>query len=49
MLKFEWALIVPEDENVKRLSEAVFDIDEYVVDIAKRRACRRAATARRKA
>jgi glycerol-3-phosphate dehydrogenase subunit C len=36
MLKFEWPLIVPEDENVKRLSEAVFDIDEYVVDIAKK-------------
>jgi glycerol-3-phosphate dehydrogenase subunit C len=36
MLKFEWALVVPEDENVKRLSKAVFDIDEYVVDIAKK-------------
>ena len=36
MLKFEWPLIVPNDENVKRLSEATFDIDEYVVDIAKK-------------
>jgi glycerol-3-phosphate dehydrogenase subunit C len=36
MLKFEWPLIVPEDENVKRLSDAVFDIDEYVVDVAKK-------------
>jgi glycerol-3-phosphate dehydrogenase subunit C len=36
MLKFEWALVVPDDANVKRLSKAVFDIDEYVVDIAKR-------------
>ncbi|HTT99306.1 MAG TPA: heterodisulfide reductase-related iron-sulfur binding cluster [Rhizomicrobium sp.] len=36
MLKFEWALVVPDDENVKRLSKAVFDIDEYVVDIAKK-------------
>jgi glycerol-3-phosphate dehydrogenase subunit C len=36
MLKFEWKLIVPEDENVQRLSKSVFDIDEYVVDIAKR-------------
>jgi glycerol-3-phosphate dehydrogenase subunit C len=35
MLKFEWALIVPDDENVKRVADAVFDIDEYVVDIAK--------------
>jgi glycerol-3-phosphate dehydrogenase subunit C len=36
MLKFEWPLIVPQDANVKRLSEAVFDIDEYVIDISKR-------------
>jgi glycerol-3-phosphate dehydrogenase subunit C len=35
MLKFEWPLIVPKDANVKRLSEAVFDIDEYVLDISK--------------
>jgi glycerol-3-phosphate dehydrogenase subunit C len=36
MLKFEWPLIVPDDANVKRLSDAVFDIDEYVLDISKR-------------
>ena len=36
MLKFEWKLIVPDDANVQKLSNAVFDIDEYVVDIAKR-------------
>ena len=36
MLKFEWPLIVPNDENVKRLSQATFDITEYVVDIARR-------------
>ena len=36
MLKFEWALIVPDDENVQRLAEHVFDIDEYVVDVAKK-------------
>jgi glycerol-3-phosphate dehydrogenase subunit C len=36
MLKFEWPLIVPENDDVKRLSEAVFDIGEYVVDIAKK-------------
>jgi glycerol-3-phosphate dehydrogenase subunit C len=35
MLKFEWALIEPDDENVKRVAEATFDVDEYVVDIAK--------------
>ena len=36
MLKFEWPLILPMDAAVKRLSEATFDVAEYVVDIAKR-------------
>jgi glycerol-3-phosphate dehydrogenase subunit C len=36
MLKFEWALVVPDDANVKRIAKATFDIDEYVVDIAKK-------------
>ncbi|MCC6467127.1 MAG: glycerol-3-phosphate dehydrogenase [Alphaproteobacteria bacterium] len=36
MLKFEWPLILPGDESVKRLSAATFDLSEYVVDIAKR-------------
>ncbi len=36
MLKFEWPLIVPENEDVKRVADATFDIDEYVVDIAKK-------------
>ena len=35
MLKFEWPLIVPDDPLVKKLSENVMDIDQYVVDIAK--------------
>jgi glycerol-3-phosphate dehydrogenase subunit C len=35
MLKFEWALIVPDNPDVKRLAEHVFDIDEYVVDVAR--------------
>ena len=34
MLKFEWPLLLPENENIKKLSKHVFDIDEYVVDIA---------------
>ncbi len=34
MLKFEWPLLLPKDENIKRLSTNVMDIDEYVVDIA---------------
>src|SRR5215472_11255851 len=36
MLKFEWALIVPDNPDVKRLADNVFDIDEYVVDVAKK-------------
>ncbi len=36
MLKFEWPLILPDDPAVKRLSEAVFDISEYIVDIARK-------------
>jgi glycerol-3-phosphate dehydrogenase subunit C len=34
MLKFEWALLLPNDENIKKLSKNVKDIDEYIVDIA---------------
>jgi len=36
MLKFEWPLIVPDDENVKALSQASFDASEYIVSIAKK-------------
>ncbi|HYC65806.1 MAG TPA: heterodisulfide reductase-related iron-sulfur binding cluster [Reyranellaceae bacterium] len=36
MLKFEWPLILPHDSDVKRLSEATFDVSEYIVDIAKK-------------
>ena len=36
MMKFEWPLIVPENEKVKRLAQATFDISEYIVDIAKK-------------
>lgn len=35
MLKFEWPLILPNDEDVRRLSEATFDISQYIVDIAR--------------
>jgi glycerol-3-phosphate dehydrogenase subunit C len=44
MLKFEWPLIVPDNEDVKRLAEATFDIDEYVVDIAKKEGLPRGLT-----
>mgnify|MGYP000482027753 CR=1 FL=1 len=36
MLKFEWPLILPNDENVQALSKATRDISEYIVDIAKK-------------
>jgi len=35
MLKFEWPLLLPDDANIKKLSEATYDISEYIMDIAK--------------
>jgi glycerol-3-phosphate dehydrogenase subunit C len=35
MLKFEWPLILPDDEDIKMLSEATQDISQYIVDISK--------------
>lgn len=34
MMKFEWPLIVPDDEEVAQLARSVFDISEYVMRIA---------------
>lgn len=36
MLKFEWPLILPQDEAVKLLSKSTFDLSEYIVDIARK-------------
>ncbi len=36
MLKFEWPLLLPNNENIKKLSKNISDIDEYVVDIAEK-------------
>jgi glycerol-3-phosphate dehydrogenase subunit C len=36
MLKFEWPLILPQDERIKTLADATYDVSEYVVDIARR-------------
>ncbi|GAB4151717.1 MAG: ferredoxin [Sphingomonadales bacterium] len=36
MMKFEWPLILPEEEKFKKLSDATYDINEYLVDIAKK-------------
>ena len=35
MLKFEWPLIEPENDAVKKLSKATFDISEYLVSLSK--------------
>ena len=35
MLKFEWPLLLPDNNEVKKLSSNVMDIDEYIVDISK--------------
>jgi glycerol-3-phosphate dehydrogenase subunit C len=35
MMKFEWPLILPENESVQRLSAHTFDICEYVVELNK--------------
>ena len=35
MLKFEWPLLLPDNEDVRLLSESCFDAAQYVVDIAK--------------
>jgi len=36
MMKFEWPLIQPGNEQVKKLAQSTFDISEYMVDIAKK-------------
>ncbi|MFT6556936.1 heterodisulfide reductase-related iron-sulfur binding cluster [Sneathiella sp.] len=36
MLKFEWPLIDPENENLAKLAKATYDVSEYIVDIAKK-------------
>jgi glycerol-3-phosphate dehydrogenase subunit C len=36
MMKFEWPLIVPDDDSVQMLSKATYDVSEYVVDIARK-------------
>ncbi|HEY5106490.1 MAG TPA: heterodisulfide reductase-related iron-sulfur binding cluster [Caulobacteraceae bacterium] len=35
MLKFEWPLILPENEEVRRLAAATRDISQYVVELSK--------------
>jgi glycerol-3-phosphate dehydrogenase subunit C len=35
MMKFEWPLILPESEDIKRLAAATRDISEYVVELSR--------------
>jgi glycerol-3-phosphate dehydrogenase subunit C len=35
MLKFEWPLLSPSDDSIKTLSQATFDISEYVVAVSR--------------
>ena len=34
MLKFEWPLLLPNNQDIKKLSKNISDIDEYIVDIS---------------
>jgi len=34
MLKFEWPLLLPKNEDIIRLSKNISDIDEYIIDIS---------------
>ena len=36
MMKFEWPLILPDNEDVKLLAGATRDLSEYIVDISKK-------------
>ncbi len=36
MLKFQWPLLAPDDPEVQALAQAARDIDEYMVEIARR-------------
>ena len=35
MLKFEWPLLLPDDEDIAALAKAVMDFDQLLVDVAK--------------
>ncbi len=36
MLKFEWPLILPDDDDVRALSAATMDFDEFLIDVSKK-------------
>jgi len=35
MMKFEWPLILPNDEDIKKLSQATYDVSEYIMNMAR--------------
>ncbi|HKJ95868.1 MAG TPA: heterodisulfide reductase-related iron-sulfur binding cluster [Gammaproteobacteria bacterium] len=35
MVKFEWPLVLPGDEDITRLAQNTMDVSEYIVDIAR--------------
>ncbi len=35
MMKTEWPLLLPDDANVRKLSQAVWEVSDYMVDIAR--------------
>ena len=37
MMKFEWPLILPNDPDIKKLSEATFDVSEYIMNMARQK------------
>ena len=37
MLKFEWPLILPENQDIKKLGNATFDVSEYIMDMARQK------------
>jgi len=36
MLKFEWPLLLPKDESIRKLAQATYDVSEYVVAMARK-------------
>lgn len=40
MLKFEWPLLLPENQDIKKLSDATFDVSEYIMDMARQKQLR---------
>ena len=44
MLKFEWPLLLPNEQLISKLSKATYDISEYVVDVCGKEAMEKGLT-----